>query len=843
MTRPKRFFSAAVALTLFVGSAAVVTAAVAPAKPSGRVVVLGFDGASHHLAQRFMDEGKMPNCKRLQDEGVFAPLGSANPAESPVAWASINTGMNPGKTNIFGFMRRMFIAGNPMPTIGYSRQTKVPLAGATSSGSSGSSTSSASGSSDGDTASGEGGNGLIWAAGGAVVLVLLLVAFRSKGSAAVGVLAVTLGGGGAYAAFLWEGDYTMPTHENDLKVKNFWDYLDDNGKVSRVMQSACNYPATGGQHTYLLSGLSTPDVGGGPGTYFIFTNNDWEFDRKTANGGKLIKFRIRDEAAGTFETRLEGPKQFLLEQKKKEEIAALKASVDAESDPQKKKKLEQKKRAADFAYQDWKDKEGVAKLAIKGTADKQAGTIRFQIADHDVTVKEGEWSEYLPITFDVIDAFPVNATVRFHVTQCNPDEDEVRFYTPAVTVAADSQPPNMPITSPASYGKELVEAAGHFDTIGWSCQTHAYKDQELEVGSFLSEIWQTIQWRRRMLDAQLQMNDWHTLFQVFGTPDRVCHMMYNFYDEKHPFYDAAEADKKETFAGRELTRRECIPAIYEEMDKTIGMVMERMDRGELGEDVTLMVVADHGFSPFREEVELNTLLIELGFMTLKEGTTEDELLRFVDWSKTKAYSMGLGTIYLNVKGREKNGIVEPADIDKVCEEIIEAMRGYRNPNPESTNDPQVVADAWKRDHYLGGPFAKDMTDDRGNPKDGPGDIQVGFNYGYRVAWGSALGNRETKQGPVFPNKSRWSGDHTTVHPYLVRGVFFSNKKLTEEAAPHLQDIAPTVLALQGVAVPEDMDGLVLPFPGLEEVAKSHKGNPWNRESLDVPPEGINPNPE
>src|SRR6185436_5505528 len=110
-----------------------------------------------------------------------------------------------------------------------------------------------------------------------------------------------------------------------------------------------------------------------------------------------------------------------------------------------------------------------------------------------------------------------------------------------------------------------------------------------------------------------------------------------------------------------------------------------------------------------------------------------------------------------------------------------------------------------------------------------------FNYGYRVAWGTALGDR-AKDAVVFPNKSKWSGDHTSVHPYLVRGIFFCSRKPADGTMPHLQDLAPTILALQGVKVPEDMDGHVLPLPGLEEAAQGHQGGTANRESL-VPPGG------
>src|SRR5437763_3634329 len=71
-----------------------------------QVVVLGFDGADPNLLSQWMAAGKLPNLVRLAKTGTFKPLGTTNPPESPVAWASFATGLNPGGTGIFDFLRR-----------------------------------------------------------------------------------------------------------------------------------------------------------------------------------------------------------------------------------------------------------------------------------------------------------------------------------------------------------------------------------------------------------------------------------------------------------------------------------------------------------------------------------------------------------------------------------------------------------------------------------------------------------------------------------------------------------------------------------------------------------------
>lgn len=764
--------------------------------PAGsRVVLLGFDGASHHLAEQFIGEGRMPWAKKLMEQGAFLPLGSANPSESPVAWASVNSGQNPGKTNIFGFIRRTFrwsdltddkgqpkLVGSVIPTIGYSRNADL--------------------------------------------------AFRDG--------------------------FTMPSHQNDLAVKNFWDLLDGAGLSSRVLQAACNYPAVGGPNTKLLAGLSVPDVRGGPGTYLVYTNSEWEFNRSTGNGGQVLKYKVvcpkcknksfsftkgcskcaDGNKVGYFETKLSGPENFVEAQKWERKLDELqKAFAAAKDGTPEKQQLTKDLNTAKNDKKKWETEKGNASVPLTGLVDKAAGTIEFTLAGQTVKLAEGEWSPYIPVTFDVEGAFAVKAAAHLHVSQCNATAEDVKFYLPAITAAADATPPNMPITSPREFGAELVKDVGYFDTIGWSCQTHALKDSEINDLSFMSAIWDTIQWRRKMLVAQLDKDDWRTLFQVFGETDRVCHMMYRFFDPKHPQYNADEAAKLIRFGPREIAAKDAIAAVYEELDKTIGIVMERLEAGKLG-DCTLMVCSDHGFSSFREEVELNAWLVDQGFMTLKtepdgKPTSNKSFLGYIDWAKTKAYSVGIGTIYLNLKGREPNGAVDPKDYDKVCDELIAKMLAYKNPNAASTNDPQVFKGAWKRSDYLAGPFATDLRDDKGRCTEGAADLQVGFNFGYRVGWGTAMGDR-SKDAIVFPNKNRWSGDHTSVHPHLVRGIFFSNRKVAAGAALHLQDLAPTILALHGVAVPSDMDGHLIPLPGLEELAKKHQGGTANREALIAP---------
>src|SRR5262249_32690242 len=160
-------------------------------------------------------------------------------------------------------------------------------------------------------------------------------------------------------------------------------------------------------------------------------------------------------------------------------------------------------------------------------------------------------------------------------------------------------------------------------------------------------------------------------------------------------------------------------------------------KGELGPNVVLMLCSDHGFASFREEVELNRFLIDHKFLV---GPPEMGKIREADWSKTKAYSLGLGSIFINLKGREPNASVDPADYGKVCDEIIAALDAWRNDRKESKNDPKIVKAAHKRSQVYSGDWWKEEIGPDGYVrKPGAPDIVVGFERGYRIAWGTAGG--------------------------------------------------------------------------------------------------------
>jgi predicted AlkP superfamily phosphohydrolase/phosphomutase len=243
-----------------------------------------------------------------------------------------------------------------------------------------------------------------------------------------------------------------------------------------------------------------------------------------------------------------------------------------------------------------------------------------------------------------------------------------------------------------------------------------------------------------------------------------------------------------------------------------------------------MIVSDHGFAPFYYCMGINNFLIEKGFLSLPldgngqpqtvkslKAARKDNYLSFVDWSKTQAYSLGLGKIFINLKGREPEGAVDPADYDKVRDEIIAALEAYTDP---VTGDA-VVNKVYKREEIFSGDFWREGTptyhfyglngeviaEDRYT--EGFADLYLGFHPKYRVSWQTSLGGLE--DSVIVPNEQKWSGDHVSVDPPFVTGIFFSNKKMGKPYVPHLTDVVPTVMTLFGLEPGGHLDGQPIPL--------------------------------
>ncbi|HUU57779.1 MAG TPA: alkaline phosphatase family protein, partial [bacterium] len=276
---------------------------------------------------------------------------------------------------------------------------------------------------------------------------------------------------------------------------------------------------------------------------------------------------------------------------------------------------------------------------------------------------------------------------------------------------------------------------------------------------------------------------------VFDASDRIQHMFFRYLNSGHPANAGKDTEKYAS----------AVEDMYVQMDALVGATLAKTAPGDL-----LIVMSDHGFAPFERGVNVNAWLKREGYLVMQDGAAGGKWLAGVDWSRTRAYALGLGGIYLNVAGREARGVVPRAEVAALKKEIAAKLTGLRD---EGRGDV-AVRKVYDLAEIYDGPYL-----------DGGPELVVGYNRGYRAGWDSATGGTA---GDVFAdNVKAWSGDHC-IASELVPGVFFSNARVATER-PHIMDVAPTALALFGVAAPSYMEGL--PFelelpPGPEETEKN-----------------------
>jgi predicted AlkP superfamily phosphohydrolase/phosphomutase len=253
---------------------------------------------------------------------------------------------------------------------------------------------------------------------------------------------------------------------------------------------------------------------------------------------------------------------------------------------------------------------------------------------------------------------------------------------------------------------------------------------------------------------------------------------------QHMFYRYTDSDPRADRPGDRDRFARVVDDLYVRMDEMLGRIAAEID-----ERSVLLVLSDHGFASFRRGVNLNAWLRREGYLVLRDGAAGDaEYLRDVDWSRTRAYAVGLAGLYLNLRGREAHGIVAPGEeAESLKREIAAKLEALRDPD----GDREVVREMVDMAKRYRGPYLDQSP-----------DLIVGYADGYRVSWEAAVG--KVAGEVVLDNPKAWSGDHC-VDPSLVPGVLFCNRKFSSET-PSIVDLAPTVLALYGVKAPAHMEG-------------------------------------
>lgn len=546
------------------------------------------------------------------------------------------------------------------------------------------------------------------------------------------VLGLALGAGAYFAAHAWL-PAERPGVRNNRIGKTFW--TETGARPATVMRMPVTFPPekfAGRQ----LSGLGVPDLSGRIGKPFYFTSDPF-FTVREGNDFSVDVIKLESNS-GRQTVKIGGPP------------------------------------GKPFGREGWID------LPVTLTVPVSRDRLEIEVAGSRVSLKPGEWSPWLSFPFRVNPLVTVHGYGRFRVQSVTP---EIAVYLSPIQFDPERLPPGFALSSPVPFARDLVRDFGRYKTMGWAIDTWSIQSGTLAEDAFLEDVAMTAAQERKMFDALLKQRD-RLLVHYFEFPDRVAHVFWRFRDPQHPAYDATLA----------LKYGDAVEKSYETVDAIVGDAAKALTK-----DDVLIVLSDHGFATWRRSVNYNSWLVEAGYLVLRGGAARKSLEALfsrgafwenVDWSRSRAYAMGLGDVYVNLKGRENGGIVAPgAEYESLRSELVRRLTALTDPK----NGERAVSRVFKREDIYR----------RFDPRVIP-DLIVTNTVGYRVSWQSSLG---VPTADVFEdNRDVWSGDHCSLDPDLVRGILFASKPFPTARVPGIADVTASIRHLLGAPAPPDAAG-------------------------------------
>ncbi len=525
------------------------------------------------------------------------------------------------------------------------------------------------------------------------------------------------------------GKYMVPLGKPSIKLlqrsQAFWKLLGEKNIFSTIQRVPITFPPVP-FNGLLLSGMCVPDLQGTQGTFGFFSTRQ-DDGHAAFTGGEQTVLRRK---GNIIRSRVMGPPNSLMK-------AGGHMTVP---------------------------------FTIMIADDNQSATIALDDGNDPFTLQVGEYSEWITLNFKAGMGQKVRGITRFYITAIEPDFN--LYITP---IQIDPENPAMPISHPTVYSIYLAKKQGKFATLGLAEDTWALNERVIDEEAFFKQVNLIADEREAMFRDALKTTKKGLVTCVFDTTDRTQHMFYRYLDPEHPANE-----------GRDTERwKDAIAQIYGRMDKMLGEMWDEL----IKPDTALIVMSDHGFTNFRRGVNLNAWLRENGYLFLKEGhDTSGDWFEDVDWSRTRAFSLGLTGMFINRKGREGQGIVEEGEeYEQLKTELIAGLKAMVDPK----GDKRCILDVFAATDFFDGPYRFDAP-----------DLIIGYDGGYRNSWDCATGAVPSE---VFSDNTKsWSGDHC-VDPRIVPGVFFCSEKITTET-PNILDLAPTTLDLFGVEIPKYMQG-------------------------------------
>lgn len=503
----------------------------------------------------------------------------------------------------------------------------------------------------------------------------------------------------------------------------FWNDLERHGIDCTVFRIPANFPPTEGT-AKTLSGMGTPDLQGGYGS-FTFLTDALDARTRDVSGGRIERIKL-DNHQVTF--RLNGPVN---------EFSA---------------KAEQ------------------AIVSFDVARDPEHAAVKVAIQNQSFILQEGEWSDWIVVRFELLSfAVAVTGICRFYLKSAR---DPFALYVSPINI--DPANPSVPLSTPAAYSKQLVQELGYYYTQGMIEDTNALSAGVLNADEYRQQALFVHDERLRCYARELEKFQKGFLFFYFSTLDLNSHVFWRAIDRNHPQYSKRLAESHGNF----------IQTLYEKVDQAIGQALQR-----LGSNGWLIVMSDHGFGSFRRQFNLNSWLLDNGYLRTTRPPTRDGSAGFqnVDWKRTQAYGLGINSLYLNRQGREVHGMLTDAQADRLVRELTDRLQRVTDPQTGG----KVIAKIYRAADVYAGPHAADSP-----------DLIVGYERNYRASWETILGGFPREH--ICDNLNAWSGDHC-IDPTFVPGVLLSSRPLPP-GAPKLEDLAPTILAAFGAKIPESMTG-------------------------------------
>ena len=526
----------------------------------------------------------------------------------------------------------------------------------------------------------------------------------------------------------WKIPLSRGQTKNLRKGKPFWEYLAERDIPTTVFKIPANFPCQG-EKVNMVSGMGTPDLRGGYGNFTLFTTAPHLF-KDDMSGGKLIPVDFQGQRIRTY---LPGPVNTL-----------------RNSNPN-------------------------IKIPIEICRDENHSIVRIVTQNKEVLLQQGEWSEWIQLSFPMLaPLYDIKGICKIYIKSVQPD---LTMYVTPINI--DPSEPALPVVTSKNYGEELVKNVGFFYTQGFPEDTKALSEGVFNEKEYLNLAYQIIHERKSLLEYELKklsQEDTGMLFFYFSSLDQDTHMYWRLIDPYHPLYN------EELYREYGHTLKE----LYVVMDQILGEVLSQNDIND--PNFSLMVMSDHGFAPFRRQVNVNTWLFKNSYLSLLDSNKIENKGYFenVDWSRTAAYNVGINSIYLNLKGREKFGTVLASQAKQLCKNIGKDLLKFVDPE----TGKKAVSRVW----------IVPEAEQRLNPH--APDLIIGWNLGYRTSWDSILGGFSSIV--VSDNLDKWSGDHC-VDPNLVPAVLFTNKRVAKETSS-LCDIMATVLEEFGITPENEVEG-------------------------------------